>query len=460
MSRCRLFAATALGLCLLTHAAPAQHFDVSQGPVGSTSAVTFDHRAARADHIDQVEVFYTGVVRGLRLRSSDLTRTTSNVMMAGSSGGTTGVFQIDPGDYLEAIDINYNTSGTQIFAVTLRTKSGHSSEFGMPSPFGASATLSLGGHEIVGVHGVATPFLVGLGVHLRPAWESTSDPLGISIGAPVQKMATRRGTRLSELLRVGSGQGAGGYSGVMAMHWEVLNRAGNLDGRISLGTMGGPAVYASADPRFFVASMLVEVSVTSGSSHVTYVAYQTSDGVTQPGGGAGGASPPAVVAIAADPNHEIVGLFGEQDASGVLVTLGIIQRPLLGMHIETIIRCVASSTGAPLLMSGSNDPVLGASNYQLKIGDLAPAPASAPTVLLLSAQAASIPLWGCKLLVDPASMIALPPVTTSGSGKVTLPLALPYQPALLGGTVALQAVVMDGASPVLSTGIDLIPGML
>jgi choice-of-anchor B domain-containing protein len=76
---------------------------------------------------------------------------------------------------------------------------------------------------------------------------------------------------------------------------------------------------------------------------------------------------------------------------------------------------------------------------------------SSAAVLFLGTRAASIPIAGIELLVDPTGPFAAFAVPTggggSGQGSAVLPLPLPNDPMLAGGTLYSQWVTLDPAAP-------------
>ena len=67
--------------------------------------------------------------------------------------------------------------------------------------------------------------------------------------------------------------------------------------------------------------------------------------------------------------------------------------------------------------------------------------------LLLSVLPAELPLFGGTLLVDPGAML-LVPVAADAAGEVVLPLPVPNDPALVGGTLYQQLALRDAGQPV------------
>lgn len=74
------------------------------------------------------------------------------------------------------------------------------------------------------------------------------------------------------------------------------------------------------------------------------------------------------------------------------------------------------------------------------------APPLATGFLLLSLVPADLALFGGRLLVDPGAML-LVPVSADGAGEVLLPLPIPDDPALVGGTLHQQLALQDPGQP-------------
>ncbi|HLQ36521.1 MAG TPA: FG-GAP-like repeat-containing protein, partial [Planctomycetota bacterium] len=100
---------------------------------------------------------------------------------------------------------------------------------------------------------------------------------------------------------------------------------------------------------------------------------------------------------------------------------------------------LAGTLGVPSLRAGS-DPVLGGT-FALGVGN----PLGSPTLCLLAmglGVAAQPTPWGGMLLVDPLSLLAVP----LPAGGLTLPVALPGDPVLLGLLLRGQSFVLDGGA--------------
>lgn len=108
-------------------------------------------------------------------------------------------------------------------------------------------------------------------------------------------------------------------------------------------------------------------------------------------------------------------------------------------HMGTAI-AYGASCGGPKLSGNGFSPALGSVGFELKLSGAA---SSALMATMLGTSSTSISLtgfgWpGCALLASPDVVLA---GTTSAAGDLTVALAIPVLPALLGGTLYAQAIV-------------------
>ena len=106
----------------------------------------------------------------------------------------------------------------------------------------------------------------------------------------------------------------------------------------------------------------------------------------------------------------------------------------------------------PVNLRTNGVPSLGNAAFRLGVSE---ARAGVPAVLFLGLARAAIALDpACTLLVDPTQLVATLPFVTGAAGTVILNLPIPGDPALLGGRVDAQWLLLDSQAP----GLPIIGG--
>ena len=106
-----------------------------------------------------------------------------------------------------------------------------------------------------------------------------------------------------------------------------------------------------------------------------------------------------------------------------------------------------------------NLPVLGNAGFSIALSQALP---NSAAVLLLTTAPSPLPIGGgCTLYLGPAFLGAA--VATDGNGNGTVPLGIPNDPVLLGGSLAFQWGVLDAGGAYLgqlsfSAGLDVLIG--
>ncbi len=114
-----------------------------------------------------------------------------------------------------------------------------------------------------------------------------------------------------------------------------------------------------------------------------------------------------------------------------------------GVHVVTSVplnaRNVTLGAGcgipAPVL-AGTGAAIIGNSSFVVTASNVA---ASSTNMFLLSAGAVNLPVPPCAIYVDPTLIVAVLSVAANGSGVATLPLPVPNNAALDGGSIVLQS---------------------
>ena len=169
-------------------------------------------------------------------------------------------------------------------------------------------------------------------------------------------------------------------------------------------------------------------------------------------------------AITYDSVRQRAVLFGGHTGALVAVPLSGIMRadtwllePVAPTAAATRSQGCSGGAGSPWLCP-RGIPSLGNRGFGLSLRNAAGA---SPCVFLLSPAPATLPLGGgCSLLVGtPAVALRW---MTAVDGTAHLPLPIPPNPALVGGTVSAQAAIVDPAGPWLglafSPAVDLVVG--
>ncbi|MEM7199219.1 MAG: jacalin-like lectin [Planctomycetota bacterium] len=429
-TRSRLVVALAFGLGVCSSVTHAQHFDTVSALAGATSGAPFDRKVPGSQHIDQVEVFYTGVVRGIRFRSSDVARTTSSIALAGSTGGTQGVFQIAPGDYLESIVVNHDASRTQIYAVTLSTRSGQTTSFGTPSAYGTTTPLALAGHEIVGFVGYASPFIIGLSVYLRPAWESTpGTPWNVVAGS---SPPTAVASLTQHISKVQVEYISFPVFYLVRIRFEMRDDQGAVTGWMP---WLGKSFYTGAEITRTLAiapdDALQQVEIGPSESTANHIRFTTRNGSSLKVGSGGFEN-----VYSADTHHELVGWFGQPSTTIGIDAFGVIQRPLAARTWQVGGGCPASSGLVPGFQV--DVPRIGGA-YGLQVDGAA----GVSGAVLLDVQSIDAPLWSCRLFVSPTLNL---PITLDASGRFSTSTTLTNQWSWVGLPLYAQAVLLDGSA--------------
>ncbi|MEM7200663.1 MAG: jacalin-like lectin [Planctomycetota bacterium] len=426
--------AVVFGLGAFSTVANAQLFDQKQGPYGSTLGSAFDEIAAGGLHIDQIDVIHNFAVHGLRFHYSDPQRTTrSQSPWLGSNLGVPTAFQIAAGDYLAEIDMWYE--GPLVRALTLRTQAGQSASYGSATPTSAMVTLALADHEIVGFHGVASPALSSLGVHLRPAWEVTMAPVQTLVtGVRVRHVASPR-AHISEVHLAEKWFQFGGPS-FTGIRYVVRDEFG-----ATIATTPWHGDSTTVPVKLIIPNddYLEQVVIYSTGTWIFGIRLNTRKGRSQSVGS--GASRSANT-FTASPHHELVGHFGEEDPGSPqwgtapgFVSLGFVERPLAARTWQFGTGCPDSTGVAPTLQVDT--PRIGGALGLHVIG-----PSGTAGVALMDLQPASLALGSCTLLVGPVLRI---PVQLDATGRSSYALPIDNW-SWVGGTLYAQAFLLDGLS--------------
>lgn len=112
----------------------------------------------------------------------------------------------------------------------------------------------------------------------------------------------------------------------------------------------------------------------------------------------------------------------------------------------------ACASGPAAMIAARSTPSIGKTSFGF---DCVGLPAAQPWVLGLSSAAASIPWFGCTVLIDPVASLFLAGVANAG-GFASIRIPLPLDVNLRGGTLHAQGIWLDAQS---SSGIALTRGL-
>ncbi len=104
----------------------------------------------------------------------------------------------------------------------------------------------------------------------------------------------------------------------------------------------------------------------------------------------------------------------------------------------------AGTPGVPAMATAGGPSAMGNESYKILVEG---ALAGAPAIVGLGSNNTTLPLFGCTLLVDPATLILQLVSTVDPGGTATFPLPVPDDLTLLGAPLFLQGVVIDAGSP-------------
>ena len=111
---------------------------------------------------------------------------------------------------------------------------------------------------------------------------------------------------------------------------------------------------------------------------------------------------------------------------------------------QVSMRGTPCGVGAVPRLSAFGRPARGRDSYGL---DLSGAGNGALGVVMLAARAASVPLGGCTLHLDPATIVVSVPVVCNAGGFAHLPLPIPAGGGLHGASFEAQAGVLEAGGP-------------
>jgi hypothetical protein len=116
-----------------------------------------------------------------------------------------------------------------------------------------------------------------------------------------------------------------------------------------------------------------------------------------------------------------------------------------------------SGCNGGLQLAANSLPQLGNAGFGLELVGIGP---NAPAAIVGAAQPASVPLFGCTLLVAPGVATAL--VTSSATGLASVPLSVPNTASLLGADFYFQGAALQPTSAngfQLSAGLSIVLGL-
>lgn len=421
------------GLAVLASPLSAQHFDTSAGPAGVQvpSPPYFSEQLAAAQHIDQIEVAVGAAIHGIRIRSTDVTRSSSTLSAwLGSLSGPSATFDVPVNDRLEAVDVYFDSVAQLITALTFRTRGGSSRTFG--SPLGTPQTLAITDHEVVGFLGTESPSgITSLWTYCRPVWESTQWYTASGDYSEIETVALYG--NISQV-RVREDVVSLGGSSVLAPTGIRLRGRGR-DGT-DLGWMpwlgsnaGGVVRNLSIGQDDYVREIVIGYAGTT-PFHVLplELTFVTNQGASV----AAGTPQPQSETITVDAHHELTGMFVEHFSA--FSTIGVFQRPIAARTWQAGSGCPGSSGLEPALTVAT--PYLGGT-----FGFQVSGPADTAGAILLDFQTTSLPLWTCTLSVGLSTSIAM---TTDALGNYDSSIALTDQWYWVGLPLYAQALLFDG----------------